>query len=190
MKVPKSCFRLIDENSIEIVRSWRNQPRIKKNMLSTNEITKSGQLSWFEDLQGDRSRRYFVYFQNARPTGMLYFTDIDQDSCSWGCYIGEEAVWPGSGLLLEVAALDYAFSYLNLNRLNAEVFDFNIPAQKLHKLFEYSFNGVSFESYHRDGGEHHLLKYFYLKQDWLVRRDLVVAKLPRQIIEAVKAITF
>jgi len=190
MKIPQSCFEILSKDLLETVRCWRNQPRIRRNMLSTNEITECEQEQWSKGLQNDMTRLYFVYFQDSCPLGMLYFNEITEDVCSWGCYLGEEAVWPGSGLLLEVAALDYAFKQLNVKRLNAEVFEFNVSAKKMHQFFEYSFEGVSSTTYQRDDGEYHLLKYFYLQHEWIERRERILDKLPRQINAAAKKITF
>lgn len=190
MKIPQSHFEIITKELLETVRCWRNTPRIRRNMLSTNEISEFDQVRWFEGLQNDRTRLYYVYFQDSRPLGMLYFTEISEDDCSWGCYLGEESVWPGSGLLLEIAALDYAFYHLNVKRLNAEVFEFNTPAIRMHHHFEYKFEGASTVSYPRDGIEHKLLKYFYLQQDWTEQREHLLDKLPKQINAAAKKITF
>lgn len=190
MKIPQSRFELLSADLLETVRCWRNQPRIRNNMLSSNEITVAEQARWYEGLRHDGTRLYFVYFQDATATGMLYFTDITGESCSWGCYLGAEAVWPGSGLLLELAALDYAFDHLKVGNLKAEVFQFNTAAKKMHQLFEYGFTGLSQATYERDGADYHLENYCYLQQDWLERRLRILDKLPRQIQAAAKNLTF
>lgn len=190
MIAPHSCFRVLSEDLIETVRCWRNQPRIRKNMLSDKEITESEQILWYKGLQNDMTRLYFVYFQNSRPLGMLYFTEITKETCSWGCYLGEEGVWPGSGLLLETSALDYAFMQINVKRLNAQLLQFNVQAIKMLNLFEYSFEGVSSNTYHREGIECQLLKYYYLQHTWIEMRKQILSKLPRQINGAIRRIEF
>jgi len=190
MKIPLMHIELLNYELLETVRFWRNKPRIRKNMISTAEISASDQLRWFEELQKDKQRQYFVFYQDLRPAGMLYFTDISETECSWGCYLGEDAVWPGSGLLLEVAALDFAFNILRVERLNAEVFEFNIPAIKMHQLFEYSHQDTQADQHYRDGVSCPLLKYFYLRKDWLEKREIVLEKLPKQLREATKQLIF
>ena len=159
-------------------------------MLTNNLITSGQQIKWFESLAKDKSRLYFVFSQSQKPIGMLYFTDITVKDCSWGCYIGEEAVWPGSGLLLEVAALDYAFEKLLLEQLNAEVLEFNIAPQKLHNIFGYTASGVDENAVERDGKKYALLKYSYKKTVWQESRERIISKLPKQIRQGVEKIEF
>lgn len=190
MRIPQNHFETLSKDLIETARHWRNQPRINRNMFSTNEISQSDQIRWYDSLKDDPARLYFVFFQDLRPVGMLYFTNIENEVCSWGCYLGEEAVWPGSGLILEIAALEYAFNHLNVGQLNAEVFEFNGSAQRMHQVFEYPLVGKSTKRYLRDGVECSLLQYVYLKKDWNEKKDRVLAKLPRQLKEVFSDITF
>ena len=121
---------------------------------------------------------------------MLYFVDITKKECSWGCYVGEEAVWPGSGILLEVAALDFALLKLSLEQLNAEVFDFNFTPQKIHKIFGYTSVDANRNTIEREGKKHTLFKFQYKKTDWINNRGKIIAKLPKQIREGIENIRF
>ena len=190
MSAPSSNFYPLNFDLLEKVRGWRNLPRIRNNMLTNSIISSEQQIKWFESLVADKSRLYFVFFQNENPIGMLYFVDITKEDCSWGCYIGEEAVWPGSGLLLEVAALDFALKKLSLEQLNAEVFDFNFAPQKMHKIFGYTSVDATENTIEREGKEHVLFKFQYKKTDWINNREKIVAKLPKQIREGIKNIRF
>ena len=190
MKVPSSNFRILTADLIEKVRGWRNQPRIKRNMISDAQITSEQQKKWFEGLADDPERKYMTFFQDETPVGLLYFSSITRESCEWGCYIGEEAVWPGSGLLLEVAALDYAFNFLEVECLIAEVFEFNVAPQRMHDFFGYKNLGLSDQVIERDGVEYRLIRYCYEKCAWLARREQVMNSLPRQIRAAVEKISF
>ncbi|CAM5204060.1 hypothetical protein [Alishewanella longhuensis] len=67
----------------------------------------------------------------------MNFSQLNQQTLEWGCYLGEDNVWPGSGLLLEIAALDYAASQSGVHRLYAEVLSFNLSVLKMHRLFGY-----------------------------------------------------
>lgn len=190
MSAPSSNFYPLNFDLLEKVRGWRNLPRIRNNMLTNSIISSEQQIKWFESLASDKSRLYFVFFQDENPIGMLYFVDITKEDCSWGCYIGEEAVWPGSGLLLEVAALDFALKKLSLEQLNAEVFDFNFAPQKMHKIFGYTSVDAAESTIEREGKEHLLFKFRYKKTDWIKNREKVVAKLPKQIREGIEHIRF
>ncbi len=190
MKAPSSSFRALTADLIETVRGWRNQARISRNMISDAQITREQQKQWFDGLANDPTRKYMVFFQDETPIGLLYFSSITRESCEWGCYIGEEAVWPGSGLLLEVAALDYAFNTLDVNRLIADVFEFNVAPQRMHNFFGYQNMGRGDQVVGRDGVECGLIRYSYEKGNWLAKREQVISKLPGQIKVAVEKISF
>ena len=185
MNAPIHHFALLTEEMIELVRTWRNKARIRNNMLSNTEITIDQQVKWFADLENDQSRKYFVLFQNMKPIGMLYFSEINDKSCHWGCYIGEETIWPGSGLILEVAALDFAFNYFAVNSLIAEVLEFNFGAINMLKFFGYTFDSTFDTKIIRDVKKIALLRYDYCKEDWVANRNIVITKLPKQIRTAI-----
>ncbi|HUE91255.1 UDP-4-amino-4,6-dideoxy-N-acetyl-beta-L-altrosamine N-acetyltransferase [Pseudomonas sp.] len=190
MSTPNSRFVPLSAELLEVIRVWRNSPRISDKMLSNQPISAAQQQSWFVGLEGDTERRYLVFCQEQTPVGMLYFTAITPARCSWGCYIGAEAVWPGSGLLLEVAALDYAFDRLGVDCLHAEVLDFNLPPQRMHKVFGYRLVTTQPDALQRNGQQHALLHYEYACAEWQANRDKVIASLPRQIREGIARISF
>ncbi|WP_156413693.1 UDP-4-amino-4,6-dideoxy-N-acetyl-beta-L-altrosamine N-acetyltransferase [Lacimicrobium alkaliphilum] len=186
---PKSVFRVFDEHHLERVWKWRNQAHIRINMHNDKTIPWHEHLSWFESLKQDPTRQFFVFYQNDRPIGVLNFSGLGTEEPEWGCYLGEADIWPGSGLLLEVAALDYVADYTKAEALYAEVLSFNQAVIKLHRLFEYQ----SLES--RDGGVREgkafeVHRFRYPLTDWRQRRQSILKKLPAQIREASQLIDF
>lgn len=159
-------------------------------MYSDALIAPEQQKQWFQTMDADPLRRYLVFLQDKRPIGCLNFMDIQQDQCQWGCYIGEENIWPGSGLLLEIAALDYAFGELGMNILAAEVLEFNQTPQRMHEFFGYRHLDDKTEALYRDGRWYSACCYQYRKQEWLANREQVMRRLPKQIAEASMLISF
>lgn len=190
MKIPSSRFIPVTVDLIEQIRIWRNKPRIRENMLDDTLIDTDKQLRWFEGLQKSADRHYRLFLQDDRPIGMLYFSNIESEACHWGCYIGEDAVWPGSGLILEIAALDYSFSTLNVERLVAEVFEDNRSPIQMHHIFGYQLAERSIACTTESGRQKRLLYFTYAKNDWLANRAQLLSKLPRQISEASRFIQF
>ena len=125
-----------------------------------SKISEKQQLKWFDRLHADASKKYFIFSIQGVSLGMLYFTDIDISSCSWGCYLGEERVWPGSGLILSLAALLYAFEMIKIDTLKAEVLEFNQGPQRMHNLLGYHYDGKVDNVVKRNNKEFGLLKYF------------------------------
>lgn len=189
MKVPKSNITPVTSDLIEKIRRWRNSARVRENMLDDTLIEPLQQKQWFESLAKSKDKQYMVFRQDARPIGMLYFSEINKQSCSWGCYIGEEAVWPGTGVLLSLAALDYAFNTLNVELLFAEVFENNISPIKMHKALGYTVKPDKLAS--TKCGKKVVLKCFeFRRQDWEANREIILAKLPKQIKQAADFISF
>lgn len=195
---PNSQFIPLNDTHLETVLRWRNLPHIRANMHSTNEISWQQHLSWFETLKNDSKKQFFVFLQNERPIGVLNFTLVDAienrlklttPCLEWGCYIGEDNVWPGSGLLLEIAALDYAFIGKNAATLYAEVLSSNQSVLKMHKLFQYDALEERTDE-KTDGTIVTVKRFLYHQKQWLLKREKVLSMLPKQIGAAAQHIHF
>ncbi|HEY4319056.1 MAG TPA: UDP-4-amino-4,6-dideoxy-N-acetyl-beta-L-altrosamine N-acetyltransferase [Herbaspirillum sp.] len=171
------------------VLQWRNQPRIRQNMYNQQVISPVQHAQWFADLQRDPARCYFVMLQDGKPIGSLNYSDMQQPEWEWGCFIGEHAVWPGSGILLELAALDIAAA-LGAQRLRAEVLHFNQAPIKLHRFFGYRQLESKIAEIERDGIAHDALVFVYDMDDWRAARPGVLARLPKQVAAAAGNIRF
>lgn len=188
---PLSEFTALTEQHLKLVLGWRNQDHIRNNMHNNEEITWDAHLSWFNALQKDQNKQFFIFKQNSRPIGVLNFTQVQEQpkTLEWGCYIGEDNVWPGSGLLLEVAALVYAFSHANADTLYAEVLSFNTGVIKLHKLFKYE-QLEDGDTVKRENLEHVVKRFSYRRATWEDNKNNVFALLPKQIRLAAENIAF
>ncbi|RUO65872.1 UDP-4-amino-4,6-dideoxy-N-acetyl-beta-L-altrosamine N-acetyltransferase [Pseudidiomarina planktonica] len=178
---PQTEFTLFNDNYCRTIWQWRNLPRVREQMRSTEEISWQNHQRWFQSALQDPNRSDFVMLQNERPIGALNFTQVQEPCWEWGCYLGETNVWPGSGLLLEVAALDYALLQNNCQQLYAEVKVQNKGALALHKLFEYQTAEPPNADY---------LAFTYQRDTWQQQRERVLAKLPKPHQEAAAAIVF
>jgi len=180
--MPDVHFELITEADIEQVRLWRNTPRIQGNMFHREHISPEQQKDWFNRLAQDKSQQQFVCHLDNKPIGVLNFTNISEQACEWGCYIGDEHIMPGFGLALAACALDFAFESLRVTTLNAQVMVSNSAPQKIHKLFKYKLNQ------HKSDSE--VIYYQYNAQDWVVNRDLILTLLPKHLKIAIDGATF
>lgn len=187
MKWPSHQFVPINESLLEVTRRWRNTARIQQQVRAVGHVTREAQQQWYERLKHDDTQRYFVLYQQDEPIGTLAFTQIDlsQHEAEWGGYIGAERYWPGTGLVLEAAALDYAFVHLRLTRLYAEVFEDNLGPQRTHKLFGYTEHGAIARANDRN-----LIQFSHQRDQWLTMRPQVMRRLPDKIVGAINDTTF
>ena len=160
-----------------------------QNMHNNAPLKWQEHLAWFEKLEDDRTRHFYVFFQGGRPIGVLNFSDMHTATPQWGCYLGETNVWPGSGIILELAALDFTANYGSFSHLLAQVLSFNHAANKMHKVFEYE--QVSIEKGGaRNGLNFDILHYRYALKQWTENRHKILAKLPKNIVLAAANIEF
>jgi len=84
MKAPTSNISPVTYDLVEKIRQWRNSARVRENMLDDTLIEPMQQKQWFEGLEKSKDKQYMVFRQNTRPIGMIYFSEINKQSCSWG----------------------------------------------------------------------------------------------------------
>ncbi|SEA44185.1 UDP-4-amino-4,6-dideoxy-N-acetyl-beta-L-altrosamine N-acetyltransferase [Alkalimonas amylolytica] len=186
---PRSTFRLLSEDELKLVWQWRNKATIRANMHHDQLISWEQHQAWFKQLN-TTGTVFFVMWQNERPIGALYFQPHSDTGLEWGCYLGETDVWPGSGLLLEIAALDYAALQSHCNTLHAEVLSFNHSVLKLHQLFGYQETAITPAASKRNGVHYQVHHFCYATADWQSNRATILAKLPKQIANAATFIEF
>lgn len=186
---PLSEFKPLTEELLRLVWQWRNQSEIRRNMHNDAPISWDEHLSWFSALKQNSKRRFLVFFQDGRPIGVLNFSTMTDGVLEWGCYLGETDVWPGSGLLLEIAALDYASSDKTADTLYAEVLSFNQSVIKMHQLFGYQ-QMPEKPGATRENEAYQVKVFTYPLTAWRINREAILAKLPKQIAAAAARIQF
>lgn len=189
LSYPKTEFVPLAEPHLAQILSWRNLPRIRQNMYNQEPISGAQHAQWFAGLKQDPARRYFVMLQDGKPIGSLNYSQMLQPEWEWGCFIAENAIWPGSGILLELAALDFAAAQ-GARRLRAEVLDFNLAPVKLHRFFGYTQLDSKPAQVERDGRMHDALVFVYDMDQWRRCRAGILAKLPKQVVAAAEHIHF
>lgn len=176
-------LRHLTESDLQTMLKWRNAPAVRENMYTKHEISEEEHRDWFARQQKDEHSRWYIYEDEiSKPQGVVYFTQYQPEhrSSFWGFYAGQYAK-PGVGSLMEIAALDHAFSDLKLHKLNCEVISTNIKVVNLHKKFgfqeegvfrDFKFNGVSFVNVVRLG---------LLESEWILRRPFIIDRLEKHI---------
>jgi UDP-4-amino-4,6-dideoxy-N-acetyl-beta-L-altrosamine N-acetyltransferase len=163
-------LKRLKEKHLELVRSWRNNPKIQQYMYSSNYISEEDQIKWFNSIKNDHTKLYYVIHYDDIPVGVVNLTNIDiiNKKCSWGLYIGDMS-FRGKGIAsaVEQKIFHKVFNKIKLNRLEGEVFADNTNVIKLHEK-----NGFKKEGYHeqyviKDGEYRDVISIALLKKDWL-----------------------
>jgi len=131
-------IHFIDLTMLEkkMVLSWRNHSSIKQWMYNSSDIALDEHLAFIESLKESTDKFYFLVKQGNNYIGVIDFTNINNRSSKFGLYANIEL--KGMGNILLGVICEYAFKILKLNKLTAEVFDYNEKAINLYKRFNFT----------------------------------------------------
>lgn len=181
MQLCDGSIRLIEARDLPLVLAWRNSDRIRRQMFSEHIITMEEHCRWFNSLDPTRQRNLLFSFQD-NPAGVVNLTGIDCDNqrCSWGFYVGSTDVPRGTGLLMGVLALDYAFERLGVRKICSEALVSNQASCSYHQKLGFTTEGL-LKAHIKKGMDFVDVKVFALFEDhWQNhRRDLLEQLLAR-----------
>ncbi|WP_061212748.1 UDP-4-amino-4,6-dideoxy-N-acetyl-beta-L-altrosamine N-acetyltransferase [Syntrophomonas wolfei] len=165
-------LRILQTEDLDMVLKWRNSNRVRLNMLSTHVITEEEHRSWFFNLDHNTCR-YLVFEYRQRPVGLVNFTEIDQNDnrCSWGFYLGESDVPPGTGLLMGYLSMEYVFSVLNIRKLCSQVLSNNKKSINYHHKLGFKEEGRLLQHHLHNGVYVDVIVLALFKDNWEGRRD-------------------
>ncbi|ABV32712.1 MULTISPECIES: GNAT family N-acetyltransferase [Pseudothermotoga] len=105
------------------------------------------------------------FFQEDRPVGFVSF-DVRwiNRNAYITYYVISEARGIGLGKKMLLMAMDFAFNELNLNRLTAEVYEYNKPSIKLLESTGFELEGVIKNGKFYNGKYHNIRIYGYLRR--------------------------
>lgn len=171
-------LRDIRNDELELMLSWRNAPDVRKNMYTQHEISFNEHVSWWNSIQSRTDQKYFMYEVEDQPCGIVAFNKIDllNENSLWAFYASPDAA-KGTGSRMELLALEYAFSKLNLNKLNCEVLEFNTPVIKLHQKFGFKVEGILRQQYKNHQEYLDIYQLGILADEWNGVRNEMLEKL-------------
>lgn len=128
-------LRRLTIDKIEMVRNWRNDPKISQYALSQEYITPEMQLKWFNKINND-SNSYSIIEYNNEEIGLTAIKDIDREKkCGeTSVYIYEDK-YLNSDVPFRVSfcGLDFTFGELNLDYVYGRIVSDNKRAIRYDK---------------------------------------------------------
>jgi len=168
----------LHEDHLEMILQWRNEPSVRQNMYTSHEISFVEHERWFNSLEKDKSKAYFIAVIDGIESGVVGFSEINsvQGIATWAFYTSPNAP-RGSGSLMEFYALDYAFNELQLHKLRCEVLSFNNVVVKLHTKFGFLVEGQHRDAFF-DGSEYHDVFHLgIMATEWSQHKPIMKKKL-------------
>ena len=155
----------LQADELEMVRQWRNDPKIASFMLDQTHITAEMQQTWFARLQTSTSACYYVASFRQQPIGVASLTAIDLQAgtAEPGMYIYLDEFRNNLIPFCVAFALnDFAFETFGLHRLFGKIFLSNPASIRFHEACGYRPYGE------RDGD---LIRYVLEPDAYLSARD-------------------
>ena len=124
---------------LEMVRLWRNQDHIRKNMQFQDTLTREDQQLWFDSLDMERNL-YWIIRSNDYPIGLIHIKEIDDELNvgEAGIFIGEPSyLHMPQPMLAILFMMELSFHSLGLELLKAKIKSGNQHAISFNKQLGY-----------------------------------------------------
>ena len=124
----------------EMVRNWRNDPKIQQFMFYKGEITATMQKEWFASIDNEQNFFFVIIYKQA-PVGLINISSIDWENKTayTGLFIYEEKFW-GSDVpvMASLAMLDVFFILFDIQSAYAKVKGNNMVAHNYNSSLGFS----------------------------------------------------
>ena len=149
-------LREIEEDDLNSIVKWRNDPAILRWLFSYSPLNKTKQRKWYEKYLDDDTQQTFIIEvkEEKISIGTVGLTSIDYKNqrAELGVLIGDES-WQNKGMGTDALDLliKFAFDEMNIRKIKAIVFEENIPAIKLYKSRGFVEEGVLNKEVYKNG---------------------------------------
>lgn len=168
-------LRPIMIKDLHLLLQWRNSERIHSMMLTDHKITWKEHLTWFHRIETDTIKRNFVFEYRGCPIGYVGYTEYDSKRrvCSPGAYLGEINVPIDAGIYLFYMTLEYAFSELNMCRVETSIFKRNKKARRINEIFGYKvIPGIQL-NYMKHGKREIVIRIAMTRAEWNTNKHVI-----------------
>lgn len=151
------AIRPIEESDLEKMLALRADPKIWAKLGDISMVNMRAQQQWFQGLQGDSRRRYFVLCSSeADFMGIVRMDEMDwiNRSVRVGGDILPEYQHRGYGSKMFELIKKYCFDYLNMHRLWLLVLEGNDVASNMYIKAGFVEEGRQKQAIFRDGRYH------------------------------------
>lgn len=164
-------LRPLEKEDLKYIKKWSNDSEIRKQTGEVTPMTYLGAEHFFEKVSQTDDRIWFVIVlkENDRvigETGLLRMfhpwrtTDLS-------IILGEKDMWgKGYGTEAILLLLDYAFGYLNFNRVSIGVVGFNESALRFYEKIGFKKEGIQREGYYFNYNYYDFIMMSFLQKEF------------------------
>ncbi len=146
-------FVNLSEHELDMVRTWRNHPDVRKWMFSQHEISQEEHRAFVENLKNSYKDAYWMVIRESVYIGVVYLNRINfkHKHAYLGIYANPLNKVPEAGRILIDLVTRLSFDLLNLHTLKLEVMEDNHRAIKLYARAKFKEEGRLKEFVYRNG---------------------------------------
>ena len=126
------ALRSIQKKDEALMLGMRNQECVRRQMISSNVISKGQHKKWFSEMLSDPSKQYFVFYYKSDPVGIIGFFDVNEQFANWSFYLGDHNLPKGLGTIMCSLGLEYIFENISVRYIETQIKIENLPSQKIH----------------------------------------------------------
>lgn len=168
----KVILRAMEQTDMELFRDLINDPEVERTVGGWSfPVSAYEQQCWYEKAIMDKStiRLVIESKENSEAVGTFIAYDIDWKNRSLSTAIKMKQSARGKGLAMDTrfTALHFIFEELNFHRVEGEVLDYNVSAQRLNEKCGAKREGVKQQAVYKNGAYHDVILYGTLYSDYL-----------------------
>ena len=156
-------------DDMEMIRQWRNLPKVADYMYTDHVISPEEHAAWFARALNTPACKYWIIVCDGEDVGVANLSEIDRINrrCYWGFYVVSPNVGGKSvGMQAEYAVLNYVFDDLKFEKLCCEVLSFNRGVIEMHRRFGFVQEGLFRKHVWKRGALHDVVCLAILKEEW------------------------
>jgi len=140
------CLRAIEPSDLPTILKWRNSPVFSPFFREYRQLSSLQIESWYQTMMPDRNREMFVICDSSHGVvGVTGLTSLDfvNKHADLHFYIGHDGAWIDSNIAPKALPLilNFGFNSLNLNKIWAEVFEFDSLKLEFFAKFKFRVDG-------------------------------------------------
>ncbi|KTS72111.1 hypothetical protein NS274_21970 [Pseudomonas oryzihabitans] len=166
------ALRPLQSTDAALILRWRNAPAVRQTMYSTRIITEAEHHAWLQRELAAPQSRHFLFTCAEQAVGYACLTDIRREHrrCTWGFNLGDSVQPPGTGSRMLFLLAEVAFEQLGLDKLWAEVLDFNAASLRVHARLGFQEEGRLSRHVHRSDGVFDVVRLALFAEQWQAAR--------------------
>jgi len=155
MKNNRLTFRKITKSDLPLLRDWRNSNGILENNTQFTLLNMKNQENWYKLISEFKTDRLmFMILYANQPVGVcgLIHVDYNERNADVAIIIGERKLLGiGLGKRSLQKLVDYGFKKMKLNRIGAEIFEYNKKSVNLFEKLNFKYEATLRDSFWRNG---------------------------------------